>query len=430
MLHIAFLIFAYITEALIVYTFAKSLYEAKRSNAFSCFVVLLCYLVLLVLYSTVTKNELFNTFLIIFTNIFIVFGLFQCSFKSALFHGFSLGIAQLFSEFIAVYLFAWILGTQSENIVDEHFEIGVTLSRIIYLLLSRLLVLLSIKETKAKSWGKWFGLALLPLSSILILITFRLITNQVQLTSVDNTFLVISVSVLLLVNIIIYLIYERSEKNNQKLIELEITNQKNEIDLQYLTLLEKKNEAMKIMAHDYKRHMMTLEAMSDAPEIKSYIHEILGEIEQFSQIGKTKNKLLDVILGKYSDICREKSIRFETDIMSDNLNFIQGADISAMFNNLLDNAVEAAEQSLEKYIRVEISNSLHAYHIIKICNSCDRPPNTKNGRLLTTKANQDTHGFGFKSIQKAVNNYNGESQWSYDAENKQFSITIAMPIDQ
>ena len=235
---------------------------------------------------------------------------------------------------------------------------------------------------------------------------------------------------LLFVNIVIYLIYERSEKNSQKLIELEMTNQKNEIDLQYLTLLEKKNEAMKIMAHDYKRHMMTLEAMSDAPEIKSYIHEILGEVEQFSQIGKTKNKLLDVILGKYTDICREKGIRFETDIMSDNLSFIQGADISALFNNLLDNAVEAAEQSLEKYIRVEISNSLHAYHIIKIANSCDRPPNTKNGRLLTTKANQDTHGFGFKSIQKAVNNYNGEQQWSYDAENKRFSLTIAIPIEQ
>ena len=187
---------------------------------------------------------------------------------------------------------------------------------------------------------------------------------------------------------------------------------------------------MKIMAHDYKRHMMTLEAMSDAPEIKSYIHEILGEVEQFSQIGKTKNKLLDVILGKYTDICREKGIRFETDIMSDNLSFIQGADISALFNNLLDNALEAAEQSLEKYIRVEISNSLHAYHIIKIANSCDRPPNTKNGRLLTTKANQDTHGFGFKSIQKAVNNYNGELQWSYDAENKRFSLTIAIPIEQ
>lgn len=93
---------------------------------------------------------------------------------------------------------------------------------------------------------------------------------------------------LLFVNIVIYLIYERSEKNSQKLIELEMTNQKNEIDLQYLTLLEKKNEAMKIMAHDYKRHMMTLEAMSDAPEIKVIFTRFWAKLNSSVKSAKPK----------------------------------------------------------------------------------------------------------------------------------------------
>ena len=423
-----FLIFIYFTGWLIVFSYARSIYEAKGKRSWIISVVL--YASLMIIFNYVTNYEVVNILLTILCNILLLFLCFKSTLKSAFFHGFALGVLQLISEFISVYLIAWFLHTQPQEVVNNFFELGALSGRIIFFLLTRLLRQFSIKENKSQSWGKWFGLSLLSISSILIIMTFRLITNQLQLSSVENTFLVFSVSVLLLVNIVIYLIYERSEKNSQKLIELEMTNQKNEIDLQYLTLLEKKNDAMKIMAHDYKRHMMTLEAMADTPEIKSYIHEILGEIEQFSKIGKTKNKLLDVILGKYTDICREKGIRFETDIMSDNLSFIHGADISALFNNMLDNAVEAAEQSFEKCIRVEISNSLHAYHIIKIANSCDRPPNTKNGRLLTTKANQDTHGFGFKSIQKAVNNYNGELQWSYDAENKRFSLTIAIPIEQ
>ena len=428
MANMIFLIFIYFTGWLIVFSYARSIYEVKGRHSWILSVVL--YSFLMIIFNYVTNYEAVNILLTILCNILLLFLCFKSTLKSAFFHGFALGVLQLISEFISVYLIAWFLHTQSQEVVNNFFELGALSGRFIFFLLTRLLRQFSVKENKSQSWGKWVGLSLLPISSILIIMTFRLITNQVQLTSVENTFLVISVSVLLLVNIIIYLIYERSEKNSQKLIALEMTNQKNEIDLQYLTLLEKKNDAMKIMAHDYKRHMMTLEAMADAPEIKSYIHEILGEVERFSQIGKTKNKLLDVILGKYTDICREKGIRFETDIMSDNLSFIHGADISALFNNLLDNAVEAAEPSLEKYIRVEISNSLHAYHIIKITNSCDRPPNAKNGRLLTTKANQDTHGFGFKSIQKAVNNYNGELQWSYDAESKQFSLTIAIPIEQ
>ena len=41
----------------------------------------------------------------------------------------------------------------------------------------------------------------------------------------------------------------------QKLLELELTNQKNDIDMQYLNLIEKKNETMNVMAHDYKNHL-------------------------------------------------------------------------------------------------------------------------------------------------------------------------------
>lgn len=425
-----FLIFMYFSEWLIVFSYAKSIYETRGKRAW--IISFLLYGGLMIVYGYVINQEIVNILLTVLCNLLLLFLCFKSTFKSSFFHAIALGITQLISEVIAVYAIAFFVHLPTDAFTENEtiYVIGVISSKIFYFVISRFLVKVSSKESDAKSWGRWALLSILPLGSVFVIVTIRIITNGQVLSPGESTLCLMASVLLLFVNIVIYLIYERSEKNSQKLIELEMTNQKNEIDLQYLTLLEKKNEAMKIMAHDYKRHMMTLEAMSDAPEIKSYIHEILGEVEQFSQIGKTKNKLLDVILGKYTDICREKDIRFETDIMSDNLSFIQGADISALFNNLLDNAVEAAEQSLEKYIRVEISNSLHAYHIIKIANSCDRPPNTKNGRLLTTKANQDTHGFGFKSIQKAVNNYNGELQWSYDAENKRFSLTIAIPIEQ
>lgn len=38
--------------------------------------------------------------------------------------------------------------------------------------------------------------------------------------------------------------------------------------MQYLQLLEKKNETMNIMAHNYKNHIVTIGNMSDSPEIK------------------------------------------------------------------------------------------------------------------------------------------------------------------
>ena len=419
-----FLAFIYFIEALIIYSYTQSIYSPKKDHTVSILIVMLSYTLLMAIYKFVYNNEIFNTFLIICVNILIIFFLYKSSLKSAIFHGFALGVSQLLSEFIALYITAAFLKTETQNVMDYHFEIATIMSKILYFLISRILILLSIKENKSRSWGKWFGLSLLPISSIMITLAFRIITNKIILKTFESTFLIVSISFLFLVNIIIYLIYERAEKNNQKLIELEMTNQKNDIDIQYLTLLEKKNETMNIMAHDYKNHMIALSNMSDSPEIKCYINNMLGEITKYNKMAKTQNKLLDVILSKYINICKDYEIQFETDIMSDNLQFINNYDLSALFNNLLDNAVEAASQSAVKSIRLEITNSLNSYHKITLINSCDFEPKSKDGKLITTKENKGAHGFGTKSISGIVKKYSGEMDWEYDRTNKLFKLII------
>lgn len=428
--NLIFLAFIYFIEALIIYSYTQSIYSSKKSHAISILIVTLSYTLLMIIYKFVYNNEIFNTFLIIGVNILIIFFLYKSSLKSAIFHGFALGISQLLSEFIALYITAAFLKTETQNVMDYHFEIATIMSKILYFLISRILILLSIKENKSRSWGKWFGLSLLPISSIMITLAFRIITNKTILQTFESTFLIVSISFLFLVNIIIYLIYERAEKNSQKLIELELINQKNDIDMQYLTLLEKKNETMNVMAHDYKNHVMTISNMSDSPEIKEYISNMLGEITKYNQIGKTKNRLLDVILSKYTDICNDKQIKFETDIMTDNLSFINSYDISSLFNNILDNAVEAASLSSGRYIHLEVTSSLNSYHKIIAANSCDNEPNSEKGKLITTKRNKDVHGFGTKSIRKIVNKYGGEFQWEYNNQLKQFKLIILLPDEQ
>lgn len=428
--NLIFLAFIYFIEALIIYSYTQSIYSSKKSHAISILIVTLSYTLLMIIYKFVYNNEIFNTFLIIGVNILIIFFLYKSSLKSAIFHGFALGISQLLSEFIALYITAAFLKTETQNVMDYHFEIATIMSKILYFLISRILILLSIKENKSRSWGKWFGLSLLPISSIMITLAFRIITNKTILQPFESTFLIVSISFLFLVNIIIYLIYERAEKNSQKLIELELINQKNDIDMQYLTLLEKKNETMNVMAHDYKNHVMTISNMSDSLEIKEYINNMLGEITKYNQIGKTKNRLLDVILSKYTDICNDKQIKFETDIMTDNLSFINSYDISSLFNNILDNAVEAASLSSGRYIHLEVTNSLNSYHKIIAANSCDNEPHSEKGKLITTKRNKDVHGFGTKSIRKIVNKYGGEFQWEYDNQLKQFKLIILLPDEQ
>ncbi len=425
-----FLVFMYFSECLIVYSYATSIYKTR--NKFSILISICLYAVLMLVYKYITSVEAFNLVFTLLCNILCIYTCFKSSLKSSLFHGTILSIIQFVSEVAAIYLISHITETPNNSYMENTtiYMLDVMISKILYFTISRFLAKLSAKEDSAKSWGRWCSLAILPISSLFIIFVIRIITNGLTFSLSESVICIISIVLLLIANIVVYFIYERAEKNNQKLIELELINQKNDIDMQYLKLLEHKNETMNVMAHDYKNHVITISNMSDSPEIKEYISNMLGEITKYNQIGKTQNRLLDVILNKYTDICREKEIKFETDIMSDNLKFINNYDISALFNNLLDNAVEAAAESTGKFIQLEITNGLSSYHKITVINSCDIEPKSKEGKLITIKRNKDIHGFGTKSIRKIVKQYNGELHWEYDHAKKQFKLVILFSDEQ
>ncbi len=430
MTSIPFFVFTYFTEALIVFSYVKSLYKTKKNPFITFLFIMIIYELLLLIFKILLNNEILNIVAIILINMLIIRFLFQSTTKSAIFHGAILGIFQLLAEFFTSNITAMFLKVSPEESIQNYFEIGTLLSMTIYFLFTRLLASFSVRENSSRSWGKWFSLSVLPAGSIFVTIVFRIVTKNILLSSMENTLIIVAVSVLLLINIMVYMIYEQAEKSNQKLIELELINQKNDIDMQYLDLLEKKNETMNIMAHDYKNNLLTIASMTDSTEVKDYINNMMGEITKYNQIAKSKNRLLDVILSKYTDLCNSKGVRFETNIMTENLCFVNNYDISSLFNNILDNALEAALMSTDKYINLEITNSLNSYHKIVATNSCDIEPKTENGKLITSKKNKETHGFGTKSINRIVKKYDGEMQWEYDNELKQFKLIILFPEEQ
>lgn len=427
---LATFLFIYFIEALIVYSYSKSIYKPKYNNIKTFIVILVAYYLCLFLFRYVTNYEILNIISIFVINILLFYYLNYTSFKSALFQGLVLGTTQFISEFFGIYIIAMLTKTSAQESLPAHLLIEAIFSYTLYFFLSRILVLFSTRKKDLHTRSKWASLSILPIASMLVLLALRIITIDVVLESHENIFVMVSCALLLLTNILIFIIYDRAEQNSQKLIELEMINQKNNIDLTYLSLLEKKNEQLQILSHDYKNNLLTIDSMSNSKEIKEFIDNMIGEISTYNRICKTKNKILDLILSKYIDICDDKKITFDIDIISDNLDLLSGNDISSLFNNLLDNAVEAAEKSQDKTISLQISTSISSYHKITIINSCDTPPNSINGKLITTKRNKTVHGFGTKSINQTIAKYNGEMQYEYDNANKLFKMIILIPIEQ
>ena len=101
------------------------------------------------------------------------------------------------------------------------------------------------------------------------------------------------------------------------------------------------------------------------------------------------------------------------------LNFMDVMDLSAVFGNALDNAIECEERIAEpekRLIHVSVS-AQRGFVLIRFENYCEDTPNFLEGLPVTTKKDQNYHGYGLKSIRYVAKKYGGtvtirmEKQW-------------------
>ena len=248
----------------------------------------------------------------------------------------------------------------------------------------------------------------------------NLLSNKANiLCSIASLFLLIS-------NVVVFFIYEHSIRNATELYELKAIKQKEEIERQYLDILEQNNKNLKIFTHDIKNHLEQIGNLTDSEEISTYISKLYGTINQYNNVVFSGNKTLDIIINKYNTLCANKNIKITFNVKTANLIDIDNTDLSTILNNALDNAVEAAEKSINKMVSVDIYTK-SPFEIIKIQNSCDKTPIIENKKLLTSKSEKSLHGFGIESIERTVNHYGGVFDWLYDNKDKIFETTIAIP---
>jgi sensor histidine kinase regulating citrate/malate metabolism len=103
-------------------------------------------------------------------------------------------------------------------------------------------------------------------------------------------------------------------------------------------------------------------------------------------------------------------------------------DIVSVFSNLLNNAIESCEHSENKIIYVNLYKMNNNFAIIKIENSCDKPPIKENGFYKTSKISKGEHGIGLKSVVKALKQYDGDLRMEYNSEEKVFTALVMMSL--
>ena len=92
------------------------------------------------------------------------------------------------------------------------------------------------------------------------------------------------------------------------------------------------------------------------------------------------------------------------------LDFMKEVDVTALFANLLDNAVTAAAESQEKYVKLRV-NKVRQFVSVIVENSCDVAPVRAAGTFRSRQAGHQ--GLGLKIIRQTVEQYGGDAQFAW-----------------
>lgn len=252
------------------------------------------------------------------------------------------------------------------------------------------------------------SLVLMPICSsiVIILLIYTDTCTGIGLTIVSIGLLIANFLMLYLYNLLLHSISQQYEMEMLKMQLQAYANQ--------LNVVLRGEEKIKALRHDIKHHLselMLLANKHDVAEIQKYIDEMNSFLKNPNEIVASGNLEIDSVLNFMLQKAEKELKTVDIKVMLPE-KVRHSFDINVMLGNLLENAIEAAGKTENKYLsvhiklkrgilKVKIENSFESSCILR------KEQNRKDTILKTTKPFTEQHGIGLKNVKKIVEKYNG-----------------------
>ena len=213
-------------------------------------------------------------------------------------------------------------------------------------------------------------------------------------------------------------------------MKFEVDTLQNILQMQYKNyqLSQESIEIVNQKYHDLKHQIALLKSEAGSQKSVEYLEKMEKEIKIYEAQNKTGNKVLDAVLTSKSLYCQNNGIGLTCVADGSVLNFMEDMDISALFGNILDNAIESVQKLNEQEKRlIHLSVAKQKQFLrIRCENYCEEQLKFENGMPVTTKKDRRFHGFGMKSIKSTAAKYGGSV--TTDLKKNWFELRILIPL--
>lgn len=422
--------FSFFIEAIILWQYTSILFIPKYSGKIRALFLSILYFILF--FFSQFHNIFLNTLLFLCANVFFFLVNFMLPFSSALLHSFVITGIMSVSELATMGLIIkFFPGFFSIDTMGMLFFCIFSKSSF-FVIVHALTHILKHKQYLQESHNSSeLFLMLIPISSIFVMLTFVTIAETSYFVPVANIMVTISAVLLLLTNLLIFGITQYNQKKSREFTEMQLLLQKESDSAEYYKMLLSQNENRSILIHDIKKHLQSIKLLNESEEtekIESYISHLIAASDLKETARICDNAMLNAILNRCQRQCMEKGIGFHADIRKNLLRQMSQNDLTSLFCNLLDNAVEAAENIPDSFIDLMVQKKENTpFVVIVLVNSCRSMPDfDQNGFPVSHKSGIGRHGFGIKSIRKAVGQYQGDLKMYYDDATATFHTIITL----
>ncbi len=287
------------------------------------------------------------------------------------------------------------------------------------------------KNYSSKFWQ--FYIIVLPQTMVTVAIVFSLyIHNDFSLTQsnvIFYIFLGITFISMIVCDIVLYRVLLTNSENYELKEALELSNLKNELELDYYNKMKTSIAETRKLNHDISNVITVVKAIVDKSDGKNkeQADAIIKELSHTLENNKIKtfcnNELVNIILQKKYDVMKENKIEFSCNLdISDDIN-IKNFDLCRLFTNIIDNAIDACLNSKNKNkLFIVLSSKTEKNSITIDCaNYCDNYTQKGLKKLISTKPNHI--GFGIEIINSIAQSYYGNFTYNFK-DNTFYAIVL------